>query len=138
MTGVVIDASIALAWCFHDEATPASWAVLDRVESEPALVPSIWSLELANVLVGAERRGRIGAAEIAEFLERLEALDIQVDGQTANRGLREILSLARAERLTSYDAAYLDLAMREGAPLATRDHALADAALRCGVKVIAC
>ncbi len=138
MTGLVVDASIALAWCFEDEATAASWAILDRLSVEPAFVPSIWPLELANVLAGAERRGRIDAADIAEFLARLALLDLRVDEQTASRGLTEILALARAHALTSYDAAYLDLAMRDGVPLATRDRALADAAARCGVTVIAC
>lgn len=136
MTGLVVDASIALTWCFEDEATPASWAILDRLASEPAFVPSIWPLELANILAGAERRKRIDAADIAEFLARLALLDLRIDEQTASRGLTEIFALARAQTLTSYDAAYLDLAMRNGAPLATRDRALALAAERCGVAVL--
>ena len=66
MTAIVLDVSIALAWCFHDEATPAAWAVLDRLETEIAVVPSLWHLEAANVLALAERKGRITAARAAE------------------------------------------------------------------------
>jgi predicted nucleic acid-binding protein len=137
VSGFVLDSSLALTWCFRDEATPADWLVLDRAEAEFAAVPAIWPLEVANVLALAERKGRIAAAEIAEFVARLDDLDIRIDEATATRGLRDILALARRESLTSYDAAYLDLAMREGLPLATRDVALADAARRLGVAVIA-
>ncbi len=138
MSGFVLDASTALAWCFQDEATPERLAVLQRLGPGHAQVPAIWPLEVANVLAGAERRKRIDAAGIGEFLALIETLDIRVDGETGRRALREILGLARREGLTSYDAAYLDLAMRESLPLATGDRALAEAAQRCGVMVIAC
>jgi predicted nucleic acid-binding protein len=133
---LVLDASVALAWCFEDEATPQSAGLLDRVDREAAIVPGIWSLELANILALAERRGRITEADIVEFVTLLDRLDIRVDGATAERGLNEVLALARAEKLTSYDAAYLDLAMREGLPLATRDNDLIRAARRLGVKIV--
>jgi len=133
---VVIGASVALAWCFRDEATPRSFAMLDRVSRESAVVPGHWALELANILANAERKRRIIAADIAEFVALVNRLDIRVDGATAERGLKEILTLARGESLTSYDAAYLDLAMREGLPLATRDRALARVARGVGVAVI--
>ncbi len=136
MSGFVLDASVTLAWCFRDQASPESTGVLDRLEEDFAAVPAIWPLEVANILAVAERRGRIDAAEIAAFAAVLEALDIRVDTATAARGLREILGLARREGLSSYDACYLDLAMREGLALATRDAALAAAARRCGVAVI--
>ena len=137
MTGVVLDASATLPWCFGDELTPDGRALLQRVGSSFAAVPAIWPLEVGNILAAAERKGRITAADIAEFVPLLDRLDIRPDGATAERGLKEILELARRESLSSYDAAYLDLAMREGLPLATRDEALADAARRCGVEVIA-
>jgi predicted nucleic acid-binding protein len=98
-------------------------------------VPAIWPIELANVLANAERRGRIAASDIAEFLALIAPLDIQVDAETAARGLREILAVARHEALSAYDAAYLELAMRLGLPLATRDARLADAARHVGVEV---
>ncbi len=110
--------------------------MLDRVSRESAVVPGHWALELANILANAERKRRIIAADIAEFVALVNRLDIRVDGATAERGLKEILTLARGESLTSYDAAYLDLAMREGLPLATRDRALARVARGVGVAVI--
>ncbi len=84
----------------------------------------------------AERRRRIDAIGITEFLGVLDTLDIRVDESTAARGLKEILALARGQSLSSHDAAYLELAMREGLTLATRDDALAKAARRVGVDVV--
>ncbi len=137
--GFVLDASVALAWCFHDEATRESDALLDRLAGEIAVeAPAIWALEVANILVMAERKGRIGSAAIAEFVALLETLDIRIDDAPAARSLGEILALARREGLSSYDAAYLDLAMRRGLPLATRDAALAKVARRAGVAVVSC
>ena len=136
MSGFVLDASVTVAWCFGDEATTGTRSLLHRVAVERAVAPSIWTLEIANILAMAERRGRIDVAGITEFLGLLEALDIRIDDAPAWRGLGEILDLARRERLSSYDAAYLDLAMREALPLATRDTALADAAARVGVAVL--
>lgn len=136
MSGFVLDASVALSWCFDNEATPADWSALDRTEAEFAAVPAIWPLEIANALAIAERKGRIASAALTEFVAQLETLDIRVDG-TTGRALKEALALARAESLSAYDAAYLDLAMREGLPLATRDRALAKAARRLGVAVVA-
>lgn len=136
MTGFVLDASMTVAWCFGDEATPETRALLRRVGAERAVAPAIWALEVANILAMGERRGRLDAAGVTEFLGLLDMLDIRIDDAPASRGLREILDLARRERLSSYDAAYLDLAMREGLPLATRDAALAAAAQRVGTEVI--
>jgi predicted nucleic acid-binding protein len=133
----VLDASVSLAWCFEDERDARSLAVLDRLDRETAIVPSVWPLEMANILVMSERRGRIAAGEIGRFVALLDALDIKVDAQTSDRAFSPILDLARRENLSSYDAAYLDLALREGVALATRDAALAAAADRQGVAVIA-
>lgn len=136
MSGFVLDASTALSWCFADETTAESKAALDRLESEFAAVPAIWPLEVANILAAAERRRRIDPVDMAGFVAMLDRLDIRVDTATAARGLKEILALARSEKLSSYDAAYLDLAMREGLPLATRDRELAAAARRAGVAIV--
>jgi predicted nucleic acid-binding protein len=132
----VLDASVALAWCFDDEAHPDCDAALRRLATERASVPAIWSLEVVNVLLGAERRGRISRADSAKFLALLGALPIDVDPGTAARASRETLVLAREHGLSSHDAAYLELATRAGCPLATRDLRLAGAARQAGVALL--
>ena len=136
MTGFVIDASVALAWCFDDEATESSRALLDRFENEQAAVPSLWHLELANALALGERNRRITPARTSEFVALIVGLPIVVDEQTPNRALSAVLELARSERLSAYDASYLELAMRRGIPLATKDDDLAKAARRAGVMLL--
>lgn len=136
MTAFVLDCSVAVAWCFEDEATPESDALLARLAVEAASVPSLWPLELGNVLAMAERRGRITTARLSDFLASLDDLPIAIDEATSQRALHEVLALARAERLTTYDAAYLELAMRLGVPLATRDRELSRAAAKLGTTVI--
>ena len=136
MTGLVLDASVALSWCFKNEATPAGDGVLERLATAAASVPIIWHLEIANVLALSERRGRITPANSSEFIALLETLDVLVDEETPSRALGRVLDLARAERLTAYDAAYLELAMRLGIPLASKDTDLCDAAERLGVSVL--
>ncbi len=133
MSGLVLDCSVAVAWCFEDEASPETDAILERVRDEGALVPALWHLELGNVLVQAERRKRLTAADTTTRLELIADLPIVTDDETPTRALREVLTLARAEGLTTYDAAYLELAMRKGLPLATKDRTLRDAAKRAGV-----
>ena len=135
MTDLVLDASVALTWCFKNEATAAADRVLERLAAQAASVPAIWHLEIANVLALSERRGRITSAGSAEFIELLETLEIVVDEETPSRALARVLDLAREERLTAYDAAYLELAMRLGIPLASKDGDLCDAAERLGVSV---
>lgn len=130
---IVIDASIALAWCFDDEASDETDAVAQHVIANGGLVPSLFHLELANVLLQAERRGRISPSEIAQRLDLIAQMPIETDPQTVGRAWSETLSLARAHKLTSYDAAYLELAARRGAALATKYKALAAAASQLGV-----
>ena len=132
---LVIDASVILGWCFKDEASPAVDRVIDRVRDEGAWVPSLWRLEVANVLLNAERRGRIVQAERARRLELLADLPIETDDETDLRAWSDTLALAKAERLTVYDAAYLELALRRGKPLATLDRELGKAARKRGVPV---
>ena len=136
MSAFVLDCSIAAAWLFNDEASPETDALLDRLKNDSALVPGLWRLELGNVLAHAERRNRIAAAQIAAYLDLLNRLPIVTDTETESRALREILTLARTENLTTYDAAYLELAMRRRAELATRDKALIRAAARVGVETL--
>jgi predicted nucleic acid-binding protein len=136
VTAFVLDASVAMAWCFGDEATPASKQLLDQLEAGTASVPTLWHLEVANVLASGQRRHRITAARIVQFIDMLDGLEVAVDQETPARAFGEILDLARAEKLTSYDAAYLELAMRLGVPLATKDRQLGQAAERLGVEVL--
>ncbi len=134
--GFVLDCSVAVAWCIDDEAAPATDALLDRARDEGAWVPGLWPLELANVLLQATRRGRLGVAEATARLGLLGKLPIRIDDETASRAWREALALARAEDLTTHDAAYLELALRRGLPLATLDKTLRQAAARNGVGLL--
>jgi predicted nucleic acid-binding protein len=135
VSALVIDSSAALTWCFEDEASPESDVLFERVRDQGAVVPGLWHLEVANVLLQAERRGRITTGDVAMRLELIAELPITTDNETTARAWREILALARAEGLTTYDATYLELAIRRGLPLQTRDDALIGAAKRSGVAV---
>ena len=132
--GLVIDTSVTMAWCFEDEATDATEAVLDSLLQDEAIVPSLWQLEVANVLLVAERRNRINEAQAARFIDVLSRLPIMVD--PAPTDLMAILAAGRHHRLSSYDAAYLTLAERLGVPLATLDDRLATACESAGVPLV--
>jgi len=135
VSAVVIDSSAALSWCFEDEASPRSDALFEQVRDQGAVVPGLWHLEVANVLLQAEKRGRITTADVTMRLDLIAELPIMTDNETTARAWREIMALARAQRLTTYDAAYLELAIRQGMPLVTKDEALIAAAERTGVPV---
>ena len=136
MSEFVLDCSVAVAWLFEDEARPETDALLDRAMESGALVPGLWRLEVGNVLTQAERRRRIDPSKVASYVDVLAELPIATDTETEERALREILALARQEHLTTYDAAYLEVAMRRGIPLATLDRALGQAARRVGVATL--
>jgi predicted nucleic acid-binding protein len=136
MNNFVLDASVTISWCFDDEKTPSSIALLDKLETSRAFVPSLWPLEIGNVLISAELRKKITYAQISQFISFLNGVNIQIDNETANKGLHEIITLAHSEHLTTYDAAYLELAMRLGLPLATKDSYLKKAAKKLGVVLI--
>jgi predicted nucleic acid-binding protein len=136
VSGFVIDASVALAWCFDDEATEATRALLDRFADAPAEVPSLWHLELANALAMGERNKRITPARASEFIALIDGLPIVIDERTPSVALSSVLELSRRERLSAYDASYLELAMRRGVPLATKDNDLARAANHMGVALL--
>jgi predicted nucleic acid-binding protein len=131
---LVVDASIALTWCFEDEVTAETEAIGTRVDSEGAIVPGLWRLEVANTLLLAERRGRIDRSDVEQRLELLAALPISIDADI--RAWTDTLLLARAERLTLYDAAYLELAIRQDVELATLDRDLRRAARKMGVAIV--
>lgn len=132
----VLDASVAMAWCFADEATEYTESLLDSPRGTLATVPAIWPLEVANVLLVAERRGRLTQAQIVRFAQLLASLPITVDDAILAGALCPVLALAREQGLSAYDAAYLQLAMREGLALATQDARLRDAATRVGVALV--
>lgn len=133
---IILDASVALTWCFEGEATPYASRVLDLLAADSAVVPPIWPLEIANAILTAERRQRLEAAAGSRFVELLHALPIRLDEASLDRALRDVLNVARERRLRSYDASYLELAMREGLPLATADERLAAAARAAGVELV--
>ncbi|MBJ7327762.1 MAG: type II toxin-antitoxin system VapC family toxin [Chthoniobacterales bacterium] len=132
----VLDCSAALPWVFADEVTAGTDRLLDELAAgEQALVPASWPLELGNVLLGAMRKKRIDQAGVETFFSRLGDLEILVDVETADRAWDKTLDLAQQHRLSAYDAAYLELAMRRGVPLATLDKELAAACRAAGVKL---
>jgi predicted nucleic acid-binding protein len=133
---LVLDASVALAWCFDHEATAATQEVLDRLDAGSAIAPSLLPLEIANVLALAERRKRITPTDVVEFVELIDTLAIEIEKETSSRALHDVLNLARNEALTAYDASYLELAMRLGLPLASKDVSLRRAATRLGVPLL--
>jgi predicted nucleic acid-binding protein len=136
VTDFVLDSSITFSWFFEDERTAAAIRLLDRLETETAAVPSLWYIEIANVLAVRERQKRTTAAHVAEFVAQLGALTIVADEEAPAQSFGRVLDLARSERLTGYDAAYLELSMRLGVPLATKDRQLGEAAERLGVQVL--
>lgn len=129
----VLDASVTLAWCFEDEASPFADAVLDSLRTAVALAPGIWPLEITNVLAVAERRSRINKAGSIRFISLITQLPIIIEPDMPQRIFSEVLALAREHGLSTYDASYLDLAMRHGVALATMDARLQEAAREAGV-----
>ncbi len=127
--GIVVDASVALSWCFPDEQTPLSLKVLDRLNAgEEAVVPAFWLLEVLNSLLVGEKRERISPEQTRAFLSDLEALRPTVDYASVDQVFGAIQMLCRDHRLTPYDALYVELAQRTKCPLATLDQPQKDAA----------
>src|SRR4029077_5517895 len=123
----VLDASIAACWAFEDEDHPVAALALERIRADEARVPSLWWFEVRNTLIVNERRGRLTESDTAAFLRGLVRLRVTLD-RSPKEG--DVLALARHRSLTVYDAAYLELARREGAPLATLEAALAACSTR--------
>jgi predicted nucleic acid-binding protein len=133
---VVVDASVAAAWCIPDEASRHADVLLVRLETAIALVPAIWNFEIVNVVLLAERRKRITSVDTEAFFAMLRKLVIHTDSLGSEECFARVLELARGSGLSAYDAAYLELAQRANAPLATFDRALARAAAERGVRVL--
>ena len=136
----VLDNSVAMLWLLpQSNAAGIALAdkVLEQLQEGGAVVPSLWSLEAANVIVKSQRLGKISQAQASSFLALLDGLDIATDAGTAQRALHDTLDLARQFGLSTYDAAYLELALREGLPLAKLDVRLQGAAREAGVLLVA-
>jgi predicted nucleic acid-binding protein len=133
----VLDASVAVSWCFEDESSDFADGILDllRTGSE-AITPALWPLEVANALVIAEWRKRISEAKVMSHLSDIRRLPVLIEPTDLARAFDQILSVARQRHLTEYDAAYLELALRRGLPLATLDNQLRRAARQAGVPLV--
>jgi len=131
----VIDNSVVMSWCFKDESNKYADAVLERLCEATAFVPSIWPLEVINVLLVAERKKRLSEADSVRFTTLLSQLPIIVEHEQPGRIMTDLLSLSRTNNLSSYDASYLNLAMRKGLPIATLDIRLRDAAKMANVPI---
>ena len=132
----VADCSLVMAWCFEDEATPRTEALLDRIADDPIVVPLHWPLEVTNVLRTAAQRGRLTETQAAQQASLLMSLPVRYDPLTHQLAFTATWQLARKYKLTTYDAAYLELAQRLNAELATNDDALAEAATKAGITLL--
>jgi len=129
----VMDASLTASWHFEDEQSPATESILESLEHDSAYAPLIWWFEIRNVITLGERKRRATHEQTAEFVAFLLQLPIGLDSLPDND---RVMTLARRHQLTFYDAAYLELAQREGIPLATFDKELVTAARAEGVPLI--
>jgi predicted nucleic acid-binding protein len=135
----VLDGSVTLAWLFHDEKDPYADAIVAKLPNVEMLVPRLWHLEIANILLVGERRKRCSQADSTQWLLYLAGLPIVVDDAMEARAWSETINLARQHDLTAYDASYLELAIREGVPIATLDaplKAAARAPWRCALPAL--
>jgi predicted nucleic acid-binding protein len=123
MASFVIDASATLPWCFDDEATAYTKGLLNRCAAgEEVMVASVWPLEITNGLLSAQRRGRVTAEWVEQFLVQILRFRMHVEPFTIQQTVRDVRQLAQTHQLTAYDAACLALALRYNLPLATPRH----------------
>jgi len=132
----VVDNSVVMSWCFKDETNQYADDVLDCLFEATAFVPSVWPLEVLNVLLVAERKKRLGEADSVRFITLLSQLPIIVEHERSERTMKDLLAFARSNSLSSYDASYLDLSMRKGIPIATLDNRLIAAARKTDVPIL--
>lgn len=136
MSDFVLDNTVSMRWLSETEKSEDqryAETVLKSFTTADALVPNLWHLEVVNVTLGLEKRQEITTAEAEGFMAQLENLPVYVDPLTSNQAFARITALARSYKLSSYDAAYLELAIREGLPLATLDSALRKTAKQAGI-----
>jgi predicted nucleic acid-binding protein len=136
MNSFVVDNSVVMSWCFKDETNKYGDAVLNRLAEATAIVPPIWPLEVVNVLLVAERRNRLKQVDSVRFITLLSQLPIVVEHEGSERKMKDLLALGRANNLSSYDAAYLDLSMRKDCPIATLDKKLIEAAKKVDITIL--
>lgn len=134
MKGIVVDASMALSWCFEDEFDDMAERAAAQVQEHGGVVTPLWRLEVSNVLLQAERRGRLQATETTQLLAALGHLPLE--DSEIDPSFSHLVSTARAHGLTTYDASYLIAAAQHGYHLATRDQKLRAAALAEGVALV--
>ena len=138
MTAFVLDNSVAMRWLLTSNRTADqkyAIAILESLQNATALVPTLWHLEAANVLLGAKNKGQLSVADVERFVSQLQVLPIQTDSLTSQQAFGSTFSLAQAYQLSTYDAAYLELSLREGIPLATLDKDLLKAARKAKVDI---
>ena len=131
----VLDCSLAMAWCFEDETSDYSEQVLGSLIDSRAVVPALWSVEMANALLVAERRKRLSHIKSMAFREYLSGFIIDVDDYLFKKPIEIILDLAKETGLTAYDATYLELAIRKNLPVATLDKELKQASRKIGIEI---
>jgi len=129
---MIADASVAIAWAIETQATPLTRASLVYAIEHGFTAPHHFPIEIANGLLRAERMNRAGRNDIDQFMLDFSKLKLQLDQPADSGRLSAIVTLGRRYMLSGYDAAYLELALRLGLPLATRDKALAQAAEKAG------
>ena len=133
----VLDASLVLAWSFDDEPEPASAFSFELLARDQAIVRSIWSVEIANALMVAERVGRVTRSDVTRLVSMAREFRLEVELTMTQLALAPVLDVARDYGLTAYDASYLELVMRRGLPLASLDRRLRAAAESAGVLLVA-
>jgi predicted nucleic acid-binding protein len=131
----VLDCSITMAWCFEDEGNNDTIAILEILKNSTAIVPSLWALEVANVLLIAKRHKRISEAHSSNFIDFLSVLPIIIDQPISLKAMQHVIDLANQVDLTIYDASYLELAIREKIPLLTLDKAMIRAAKKMDISL---
>jgi predicted nucleic acid-binding protein len=135
LTGVVVDASVALSWCFPDEKSDYADSVLIALKGDSLIVPAIWPVEIANAVWVGERRKRIKPIDVRNFEDLLWDLTIVEISHSVAESMANLLPVARKHNLSAYDATYLDIALRRNAPLATLDLMLEKAGRDAGIKL---
>ena len=131
----VLDNSVVTGWYLPDQATAYTQAMATRLEADRAIVPALWQLEFANVLKTACTRGTLTLDAARQIVDTVAMLPIEIDSGVAP-GPRQLLELAMRYSLSSYDAAYLELAMRNGLPIASQDRRLREASLQAGIGLL--
>ncbi|OGT41278.1 MAG: hypothetical protein A3F42_07310 [Gammaproteobacteria bacterium RIFCSPHIGHO2_12_FULL_37_34] len=131
----ILDCSITMAWCFEDETSEYSEKILDALSENTAWVPALWSIEVANSLIVAERKKRISHIKAIAFKQHIDTFAIKIDDYLLTKPIELLLDLAKETGLTAYDATYLELAIRKNLPIATLDVELKKSSQKMGLSL---